>query len=116
MLLKDFFTQVGGNYNTVMERLPSEAMVKRFVCKFADDPSYNELKSALAKGDIATAFRFAHTIKGTAANLGLDTLANAASLLTEELRGASSLPDESYVEAVDSAYRLTMDAISRLDV
>lgn len=115
MELREFFASVGGDCEAVLNRLPSEAMVRRFLRKFPADPSYDALHTALAAGDLATAFRAVHTIKGTAANLGLDTLASAASALTEALRGTDTLPPQTLVDTVDTAYELTVRQIAALD-
>lgn len=115
MELQEFFTSVGGDCEAVLSRLPSEAIVRRFLHKFPTDPSYDALNAALAAGDIAAAFRAVHTIKGTAANLGLDTLASAASALTEALRGADAMPPQSLMDAVDAAYELTVRQIAALE-
>lgn len=115
MELKEFFAAVGGDYDAVLGRLMSESLILRFLRKFPADPSYQNLNAALAEGDISTAFRAVHTLKGTAANLGLDTLAAAASELTEALRGASALPQQEMVDAVGAAYALTVEQIGRLD-
>lgn len=115
MELKTFYAAVGGDHAAVLSRLPGEALVRRFLHKFPADPAYNELKAALTAEDLPTAFRAAHTIKGTATNLGLDTLAAAASELTEALRGASAMPPQNLVDAVDTAYTLTVRQIAALD-
>lgn len=115
MELKEFYVNVGGDYDAVLQRLPTPSMIKKFVGKFVNDPSYEELNTALTEKDIAKAFRAAHTIKGTAATLGLDILAKAASELTEELRDASVLPAESYIEAVREAYQMTIVQIRMLE-
>lgn len=116
MELREFFKEVGGDYDEVLLRLPSPDMVKRFVLKFVDDPSYAELKNALEKSDFPTAFRAAHTLKGTAANLGLDSLGAAASKLTEQLRDTLVFPAMEYIEAVDSTYQLTIEKIRLLKI
>lgn len=115
MELDRFYTACGGDLGRTMQRLPSEAMVRRFLRRFADDPAYAELKTALAATDLPCAFRAAHTLKGTAATLGLDTLAAAASALTEALRAASDLPPETLVDAVDAAYAAVIAQLARLD-
>lgn len=115
MDLKAFYELVGGDYAQMLSRLPSEAMIRRFLGKFLSDPSYDALGAALAVGDVATAFRAAHTLKGTSATLGLDRLAAAASTLTEALRNASSLPPEPLVEAVNAEYAACIAAIGRLN-
>lgn len=115
MQLGDFYITVGGNVDSVLQRLPSVGMIKKFLLKFVDDPFYGQLKKAFYEGDIPTAFRAAHTIKGTAANLGLADLAKVSSDLTEQLRNADRLPDESYLKAVDEAYKSAIDGIMALD-
>lgn len=114
MEMHTFFASVGGDYEAVLRRLPSESMIRRFVGKFRKDPSYCDLKRGLAEGDLTLAFRAAHTLKGTAANLGLDTLAGAASDLTEQLRNASGIPEKGYIEAVDWAYQMTVEKIEQI--
>lgn len=90
-------------------------MIKKFVLKFKHDPSYDNLKRAVAENNVQDAFMAAHTIKGTAANLGLDFLAQKASELTEELRNATSLPSHEFIEALDKAYELTIGKIAELE-
>lgn len=114
MEINVFYEKVGGNYEAVLQRLPSAKLIEKFLFKFVEDPSYRLLKEAFAERDTEHAFRAAHTLKGTAANLGLDDLANAASELTEALRGGGSLLDESLVMAVEEAYRETIKLIAEL--
>lgn len=116
MELKEFYAKVGGDYDVVLQRLPAPSMIKKFVGKFANDPSFEELKAALQEKNLEAAFRAAHTIKGTAATLGLDTLAKAASELTEQLRGASVMPQESYIKEIEEAYQMTIDQIGMIEM
>ncbi len=113
--IKAFYELLGGDHALVLSRLPSEAMIRRFLSKFLGDPSHDALAAALTAGDVATAFRAAHTLKGTSATLGLDRLAAAASALTEALRNASSLPPEPLVAAVNAEYAACIAAIGRLN-
>ena len=66
MTLKEAYESVESNYDNVLKRLGSEGMIKRFAVKFIDDPTFGELKNALAAGDGESAFRAAHTMKGAA--------------------------------------------------
>lgn len=115
MDLKGFYTAVGGSYEDVLGRLPSEALVRRFLAKFPADPSYAALTASLAAEDWESAFRAVHTMKGTAANLGLTTLQSAASALTEALRPLTGAPDDRLVSDVTSAYDTVLTAIHQLD-
>lgn len=115
MNIEDFFAQVGGDYDSVMSRLSSDALIIKFVRKFTNDPSYVSIKKAFEENDVKAAFLAAHTLKGTAANLGLDTLANAASELTEALRNAVRLPGTECLKPLEDAYNLTIEKISELE-
>lgn len=78
MTLQEFYARVGGDYNATLSRLPSEALVKKFILKYPGDPSFAQLKDALAAQDWELAFRASHTLKGVAQNLGMDRLYKAA--------------------------------------
>lgn len=76
-----------------MARLGGEPMASRFIRRFASDGSYDALTAALRAGQGQEAFRAAHTLKGVAANLGLERLCAAASALTEALRSGVITPE-----------------------
>ena len=60
MTLQEFYTRIGGNYDDTLRRIPSEALVRKFVLKYPNDPSFGQLKDALAAQDWETAFRASH--------------------------------------------------------
>ena len=66
MTVKECYEQMGSDYEGVLGRMGSEAMIKRFALKFLQDPSFNNLKENLEKNDGEEAFRAAHTLKETA--------------------------------------------------
>ena len=86
MNIEECYNRMGGDYAQVLLRLPSGALVKKFITKFLDDGTYQELCRAMEQGDRELAFRAAHTLKGVCANLSLDRLFHSASRLTELLR------------------------------
>lgn len=114
MTLEEFYKEIGGSLSEVLKRLPSEVMIKKYVLKLGDDPSYSELKNAENTGDVKGAFLAAHTIKGLCANLGIASLEKAACVLTEKLRTAEQMPPKEYFEDVDREYRYVTDSISKL--
>lgn len=86
--LEEFFSSVESNAGDVINRLGgSEALVKRFLGKFPKDESFSLLEKSLENNDTETAFRAAHTLKGLAANLGIQSLYVKAANVTELLRG-----------------------------
>lgn len=91
MTLQEFYTRIGGNYDDTLRRIPSEALVRKFVLKYPNDPSFGQLKDALAAQDWETAFRASHTLKGVAQNLGMEHLYQVSSALCEAVRGSKPL-------------------------
>ena len=47
MTLKEFYEQIDSDYKDVIKRLCDENMIKKFVFKFPEDPSFNDLKDGL---------------------------------------------------------------------
>ena len=49
MTMRECYEAIGGNYEDVLGRLHSEALIRRFTLKFLEDQSYIQLKQALKK-------------------------------------------------------------------
>lgn len=96
MELEEFYKQVGGNFEDVKRRLLNEEFIRKFVLKFKDDETFDNLIDAFNKADYKEAFRFIHTLKGTSVNLGFDDLYQASCNLTECLRKKENLNDDTY--------------------
>ena len=47
MTIQECYEAIGGNYEEVLGRLQSEALIRKFTLKFLEDPSYLQLKLAL---------------------------------------------------------------------
>ena len=99
MELEEFYKQVGGNFEDVKRRLFNEEFIIKFVLKFKDDETFDNLIDAFNKVDYKEAFRFIHTLKGISVNLGFDVLYQASCNLTECLREKENLNDEELEEA-----------------
>jgi len=91
MTIKDFYNAIGGDYQDVLNRLPTEKMILKYVKRFEDDQSFSTLTEALNSQDVQTAFRASHTLKGLCLTLGMTALGNASSELTESLRNFESV-------------------------
>lgn len=115
MNLEEFYNTIGGDYHQTVSRLSNEALVKRFVKKYMEDSTFQELSSSLENEDWGSAFRAAHTLKGIASNLGFDGLFTVSSALTEELRGGKPLATPALWEGVKDAHQHLTEAISQLD-
>ena len=114
MTVRECYELAGADYNDVMNRLGSEALVKRFAVKFLQDRSYQELAEAMEAQDAERAFRAVHTLKGVCANLGFKKLQEVSSELTEKLRGRELEGSEPLYEAVKIQYARVIGAITQL--
>ena len=113
MNIEECYHRLDGDYSQVLQRIPSGALVKKFLLKFLADGTYEELSDAMEQADRDTAFRASHTLKGVCANLGLERLRASASELTELLRAAQAIPSEAaaLMERVREDYRYTVEVI-----
>ena len=112
MTLKECYDALGGNYEDTVRRLYNEKLVEKFLFKFEEDPSFENLKKALEEEDLEAAFRAAHTLKGVAQNTGFDNLAESSSVLTEALRSRKVMPDAEQVEEVCKDYNKIRETIT----
>ena len=115
MTVRECYEELGSDFDKVLSRLVSEALVKKFALKFLDDPSFGQLETALADKDAETAFRAAHTLKGVCLNLGFDELFEVSAELTEKLRGRKTAGSEELFQKVSQKYQKTVTAIQGLE-
>lgn len=52
MTLQEFYDRIGGDYKATISRLPSEALIKKFVLKYPGDPSFNQLKGRAGRAGL----------------------------------------------------------------
>lgn len=114
MTVRESYEKIGSNFDEVLRRLGSEALVKRFALKFLNDTSFQDLKDALVKKDGETAFRAAHTLKGVCLNLGFDNLYPSSKDLTELLRAGSMDGYEDLFAEVEKEYSRTCEALRKV--
>ncbi len=115
MTLSELYIVLGGDVHAVLARIPSEAMIRKFAKMYTQDTSFAALRQAVDACDWDGAFRAAHTLKGVALNLGFSYLADAASALTEHLRGGKALTQPALLAAVQSAHAQALRALDALD-
>ena len=115
MTVKECYESMESDYEGVIGRIGSEGLVKRFVLKFLDDPSYLNLEKAIQEQNAEEAFRAAHTLKGLCLNLGFDRLYKVSAELTEKLRGSDLNGYEAVYGKVQDEYKNTIDAIRKLE-
>ena len=84
------FTEVGVKPEEAIYRfLGKEDIYRKFLGKYLTDTGISDIKNGLAKKDAYEVFKAAHTLKGVAANLGLEAVQSKASEITECTREKS---------------------------
>lgn len=114
MTLEECYAVIGGDYEGMLARMHSEALVRKFAIRFLDDKTFESFQHAVETGDGKAAFAAAHTLKGLSQNLGFTRLYEASQPLTEALRGGSFPVDEALVQNLVKAYQDTVDGITAM--
>jgi HPt (histidine-containing phosphotransfer) domain-containing protein len=124
MTVKEYYEAIGGSYDDVMSRLPMESMVERFLQKFKEDKSFDQLTEAVQQMDCDAIFKAVHTLKGVALNLGLARVSEASKNLTELVRGKEEKGDAVLAELQEEVkkayetlaedYRVTVEKLAEL--
>lgn len=111
MTIKELYDTLSGDYNEACSRLINEQLVARFVQKFPSDPSMQNLRDAVAAGDIKASFRAVHTLKGVCGNLAFTKMYQAAWNLTEQLRPLTDQADAALLDILEQEYKKTVSTI-----
>ncbi|MEH2940019.1 Hpt domain-containing protein [Lawsonibacter sp. JLR.KK007] len=113
MTMQECYAALEGDYQDVLGRLYSEALVQRFVGKFLSDQSFQLLESSLKAENYEDAFRAAHTLKGVTQNLSFTKLYHSSHAITEALRAKDyDLAKELFTQ-VEADYQQTAAAIQQ---
>lgn len=123
MNIKEFYGSIGEDFNDVIGRLRAESRVCKYVLKFPEDKSFDNLLASMKEKNYAEAFRAAHTIKGTCLNLSFNSFAAIASDITEKLRNfedtaaiESDTELDGLIAALSEKYRKIISGIKEIDV
>jgi HPt (histidine-containing phosphotransfer) domain-containing protein len=80
----------GVDWDEILDRfMGNENLIAKFMFKFLNDQSMNDLTKYLEEGNVSEAFKAVHTLKGVGANLGLKGFLTPVCELTEILRAGS---------------------------
>lgn len=86
--------EMGMDVDTTVKRfMGNEALYLKFLNKYQADQSVASIQQSIADQNAEEAFKSAHTLKGVAANLGLDPIAQYASDIVELFRGKTSFSE-----------------------
>lgn len=86
--------EMGMDVKTTVNRfMGNEALYLKFLNKFQSDQSVANIQQFIEGQNTEELFKSAHTLKGVAANLGLDPIARCASDIVELCRGKSQFSE-----------------------
>ncbi len=111
MTIQECYASLEGDYQEVLGRLYSDALVQRFVGKFLSDQSFQQLEDSLKAENYDDAFRAAHTLKGVSQNLSFTKLYQSSHAITEALRTKDYDLAAQLLSKVKADYQQTADAI-----
>lgn len=86
MSLEAFYEETGSDLAGVRSRLLTDERIMKFVNIFFQDPTFENLSTAMAEGNDEEAFRAAHTMKGISRDLGFSIIFEPACALADALR------------------------------
>lgn len=88
---KKELAEAGVNVEEAINRfVGSEDIYQDFLYRFLDDKNLSQLEEYLKEGDINTAFKKAHTLKGLTGNFGFTSMNEAVILVVEILRAGTA--------------------------
>ena len=111
MTIQECYAALEGDYQEVLGRLYSEALVRKFVGKFLDDKSFQMLAGGVRERNYEEAFRAAHTLKGVTQNLSFTKLYQSSHEITEALRMKEYDRAAELLPKVEADYMRTVAAI-----
>lgn len=115
MTLNELYNAIGADYDEAMKRLVSERLISKYIVKFPEDGSYNELMECWKNGeDTDRLFRAAHTLKGVCLNLALVDLFEIVNVITDHFReGTGKQVDniDEYFDKMEAQYNMMIELI-----
>jgi len=86
-LLEELLSKYGADYEDIMIRfMGNEELYCKLFPKLLKDDSFEELEKVINSNDLKGAFKYARTLKGIIANLGLTSLYDKIYLIIKPLK------------------------------
>ena len=116
MTLKELYESIGGSYEQATNVLRIEKLIDKHIKKFPKGGVAEALIEAGESMDPVRLFETSHALKGVCSNLGLVTLSELASEISEEFRPGKTrkYSDEEVkdiIKRIEELYKKTADGI-----
>lgn len=76
----------------------------KFLKKFLDDDNYQKMKASILERDYEKAYKYAHTLKGLSANLGMNNIQHPVSDIMDKMRNNHYDNLDKEIEDLDGNY------------
>lgn len=106
MNVKQFYIDIGGNYNDALAIMMNDVLIARMLTKFINGNSCEEMVALYEKRDYRSLFTAAHSLKGVAGNLALTPLFELASFITEATRNSEDVNLDKEILELKEKYEL----------
>ena len=111
---KNELIKAGVDYNGAVTRfIGSEEIYEQFLYRFTNDKNLSQLEECLLKGDIETAFKRAHTLKGLSGNYGFNKMLEATIPVVEILRKGTADGIEEPLQELKKINNIMCDIINK---
>lgn len=118
MNLKNAMERAGVDFEMTLNRFSNnESLLERFVKKFPNDKTFQELSAAVSDKRYEDVERSAHTLKGIAANLGFQYLSDLSAEIVNLVRSEYCNNDNIWIaySRVEKEYEKVVSCVNRLD-
>lgn len=115
MEFHELLEQIGVDVPATVARLGGmESILRRFILKFPQDPTFSALAQSYDIRDMKALERHVHTLKGLTANLGIEPLRQLSAAYLEQIRNAVP-PGEltTYQRQLTQEYRRVTQSITQ---
>ncbi|MBR3244014.1 MAG: Hpt domain-containing protein [Parasporobacterium sp.] len=120
MTLQELYNNIGGDYEQATKVLRMDKLIDKHIRKLTANGVVDALIQAGEGMDPTQLFETAHAVKGVCANLGLCSLSDAASEISEEYRPGNErkMSDEEVkakLAEIEALYKKTAEGIRQYE-
>lgn len=112
---KNALQDIGIDVESALERfMGNEAMLEKYLKRFTENPTYNELLDAVANGNCKVAFEATHSLKGNTGTLSIMPLYELFSKQTEFFRNNDFAQGNNMMNEIDIEYKKIIATIKKV--
>ena len=116
MELNEILVEAGFPYDEILYRFSgNEGLLKKYLLKFPQDPTFQELKHNVEMGDYVSVETSAHTLKGVSANLGFEKLSEICAQMVMAVREGENEKITPLFHIAQEEYDAVLQCLKQID-